>query len=321
MDLQWIFAETYLNREFNILTGNHLPIGEIQTHSAQEIDPYRDQKETALVSLPQKIIEFLMNRQELYIKEEMKQEHLENLILGSISGNQADLSKWPELNSSNVSCKQPLSDFAINDLDKIVPFLMNLNQKDNIKFGYVLDNSGLEVLSDLLLIDYLLNNYKQAKLILYVKPLPFMVSDVLRHDIDFTLKYLNDYSAQFVSRYQNYIKEKRLIIKTHYFLITHLPYWESPDDLLKEIQQNSLTFFKGEFNYIKVIGDKYWERNTSFNTIVNYFQANIVALKISKAPIGVGINQEWLEKHVPEGGDGWLQSGKWAFLQSNILNQ
>ena len=55
-----------------------------------------------------------------------------------------------------------------------------------------------------------------------------MVSDVLNHDIDFTLQFLNDYSTEFVDRFKNHIKENRLIIKTHYFLITHLPFSEAP---------------------------------------------------------------------------------------------
>ena len=38
-----------------------------------------------------------------------------------------------------------------------------------------------------------------------------MVSDVLNHDIDFTLQFLNDYSTEFVDRFKNHIKENRLI--------------------------------------------------------------------------------------------------------------
>lgn len=84
---------------------------------------------------------------------------------------------------------------------------MNLKEKESIQFAYFLDNSGLEVFSDLCLIDYLLAMFKSSKLVLYVKPVPFMVSDVTENDLDFTLTFLNNYSQDFVERLKQYIKK------------------------------------------------------------------------------------------------------------------
>ena len=44
------------------------------------------------------------------------------------------------------------------------------------------------------------------------------------------------------------------------------------------------------------MGAKHWERNAVFKDITAYFKANIVALLISKAPLAVGLDLEWLKK-------------------------
>jgi hypothetical protein len=52
------------------------------------------------------------------------------------------------------------------------------------------DNSGMEIVSDLALVHYLLNSGKVAKVVMHLKPYPFFVSDAVPADIDHTLSVL-----------------------------------------------------------------------------------------------------------------------------------
>lgn len=72
--------------------------------------------------------------------------------------------------------------------------------------------------------------------------------------------------------------------------------WLAPPEILNDIASTELTFFKGVFNYIKIIGNKFWEKNAPFQDIVAYFNTKIVALKIAKAPIAVGLDLEEIKK-------------------------
>ncbi|KAF5300223.1 hypothetical protein FQA39_LY19149 [Lamprigera yunnana] len=55
----------------------------------------------------------------------------------------------------------------------------------------VLDNSGYELFTDLCLADFLIANKMAQKIRIYVKTIPWFVSDVTTPDFDWTLKELN----------------------------------------------------------------------------------------------------------------------------------
>lgn len=70
---------------------------------------------------------------------------------------------------------------------------------------YFYDNAGLELFSDLCLIDYLLAKLPKLQIISYLKPTPAFVSDATPFDFNFTLDYLNKINEEFVNRMNSYI--------------------------------------------------------------------------------------------------------------------
>jgi hypothetical protein len=93
-----------------------------------------------------------------------------------------------------------------------------------------------------------------------------------------------------------------------------LVFWEIPEELKSELAQSSLIFSKGDANYRRFLGDRHWPFTTSFQDIVCYFPAPLVALRTLKSEVAAGLQLEQVERLSHEDPE-WLTNGQWGVIQ------
>lgn len=161
------------------------------------------------------------------------------------------------------------------------------------------DNSGMEIVSDLALVHYLLTSGKVAKVVMQLKPYPFFVSDAVPADIDHTLSVLaasQDASQQKVaSDLRGFLESGKLALTSsgpiNNFLASPEPMWCMSDQVRQQLSDPkvALVICKGDLMYRKLLGDRTWNTVEKFPDILSYFPCPVAALRTCKSPLAVGM--------------------------------
>jgi len=107
----------------------------------------------------------------------------------------------------------------------------------------------------------------------------------------------------------------RLEVRAHAFFCAPLPYEEMPDDLRKEFEAVSLTIFKGDLNYRRLVGDRKWHATMPFAERTAHFTGAVATLRTLKSDVVVGLEQGTLEP-LERSGAAWRTSGTHALIQA-----
>jgi hypothetical protein len=180
----------------------------------------------------------------------------------------------------------------------------------------VADNAGLELLSDLVLIDHFLVHGQAATVSLHVKPQPFYVSDATTADVVAGLRRLAEAggaAAEISHRLWTATGEGRLRLTTHAFYCAPWAYDRMPPDLAAEFSRASLTIFKGDLNYRRLVRDLAWPATTPFAEAVAYFPGPVAALRTLKSDVAVGIATDTLARLDER--PGWRVDGDHGLVQ------
>ena len=111
----------------------------------------------------------------------------------SLWGNKCDLSlSGGEHISQKTNIMNSLEDLKpfilVNDMDRLWSLLSNCKktrEKESVtRVDIVLDNSGFELITDLVLADFLLSSKLATKIHFYGKTIPWFVSDTTLHDFN-----------------------------------------------------------------------------------------------------------------------------------------
>ncbi len=112
----------------------------------------------------------------------------------------------------------------------------------------VLDNCGLELLSDLAFVDAILTSNMAAVVCLHCKADPVFVSDVMPVDIHNCLDWLrttigptSEVGLALAKRLAAYIRCHRILIAPHTFYNSALAFWEMPAGLRLKLCEGALT--------------------------------------------------------------------------------
>ena len=188
-----------------------------------------------------------------------------------------------------------MSDKKVNDMKNLQYLFLLLIQ---VHLTIVLDNVGFEFFSDLVLLGVLLSSASVESVTMHVKPMPWMISDVTRDDVRWTLKQLlasENPLIQLIGRtLQTFMNLDQLRIRTHDFW--SLPYnynimKKLAPDLYEELSMADLIIFKGQVNFIKLIGGYKWNITTPFHQALEGFNpAPLCALVVMKYPVLVGVD-------------------------------
>jgi hypothetical protein len=241
------------------------------------------------------------------------------LILRSLWGNRADLS----LSAGKVEAVTGGAITIVDDTSASWEYLLKAREwKSPVQVSLILDNCGLELLSDLVTADGLLTSHFVDTVILHCKDAPVFVSDAMPEDIFIALEWIrrldNDLSHSLHARLTGYIRNNRLLIKKHHFFTSVKPYWELPKDLKDVLGDSIITIMKGDANYRRLLGDRHFPYNAPFNSVVaSYFPSPILSLRTLKSNVAVGIPQAAVEACSLEDSE-WLVNGKYGVIQFGL---
>ncbi|EOD10101.1 hypothetical protein EMIHUDRAFT_459877 [Emiliania huxleyi CCMP1516] len=146
----------------------------------------------------------------------------------------------------------------------------------------VLDNCGLELVSDLLLVDGLLRCASPPR-----RARPVFVSDVVEADLAPTLAWLEEQGGgPLAGRLRDALADGRLLVESPEFYTGPLPFWEMPDELHARLAEAALVLTKGDANFRRLLGDLHWPHDTDFADLMReYWPTSLAALRTCKSGV------------------------------------
>ncbi|MFB8118406.1 damage-control phosphatase ARMT1 family protein [Streptomyces sp. NPDC055962] len=183
--------------------------------------------------------------------------------------------------------------------------------------AFVADNTGRELIPDLVLIDHLLGHGHADRVVLHVKPCPYYVSDAMTADVVDCLRRLSRAPGEagaIGSRVWAAMGSGRLDVRAHAFFRAPFPYERMPGDLRAELAAATVTILKGDLNYRRLVGDRLWPATTPFADLTAYFPGPVAALRTLKSDVVVGLEPRSLER-LESSGRAWRTSGTHALVQ------
>ena len=152
----------------------------------------------------------------------------------------------------------------------------------------------------------------------HTNPTPHYVSDAMIKDVHATVDYLATHQSpevrQLAERVVNYIQDRRLEIVDDYFWTSPTYFWDMPRYIFKELSTSDLVISKGDANYRRLAGDLNWPPTTSFEDVVSYFPTSLLALRMLKAELPLGLTPVQVSRLDNLDPD-WKFNGRWAVIQ------
>ncbi|PVU87913.1 hypothetical protein BB559_005824 [Furculomyces boomerangus] len=290
------------------------------------------------------------------------------VLQNSLWGNQTDLSMFPDLKTADLEKMQ--AELVSGDKDhsiitnesmnvwKAINVVQSLKSKpqktqNDIKaltgsdsIAIVLDNSGFELFSDLLLAHWIIKMGYAKQIVFHAKSIPWYVSDVTPNDFKFVIdacasketfassqNQSDKESIEQIENLNNLGKQwQEFVINGTWKLQTNT-FWNGPysynmlpnieTDLWEQLKQNYMIFYKGDLNYRKLISDLMWPADTPFSkasaSMICKRQGSpvTVALRTSKAEVMVGVDKKTVEK-LEESVPNWRSIGKYGVIQTDL---
>lgn len=251
----------------------------------------------------------------------------------SLWGNKCDLSiSAGRENSQKASPLESLSSLQpfilVDDSNMVWSTLLSAQKRGpsgtttSGRVDIVLDNAGFELVTDLVLADFLISSGLACEIHFHGKCFPWFVSDVTAKDFQWTIQQTMIANHKWMSKcgdqWQTYVREGVWSYHDH-------PFWTQPNefcdmatdapDLYSTLQRADLVLFKGDLNYRKLTGDRDWDHTVGFETALQGFgPAPLCSLRTLKANVQVGLQPGQGEKLSSQEPD-WMTSGKYAIIQ------
>jgi uncharacterized protein with ATP-grasp and redox domains len=234
----------------------------------------------------------------------------EVLLHTCLWGNRADLSNFTvqeqarggltvrqERHNLLVDHTQPVADLLSGGLDRV---------------DFVNDNTGRELLSDLVLADFLLEQGWVGQTIFHLKDRPFFVSDAMPEDLQEIVALLGRETLG--HRLTGHLAAGRLILKSDPFWTTCLMLRQMPAPLVSDLAQANLVILKGDVNYRRLLDDRRWPHTEPVEAIADYLPTSFLVLRTLKGEIMVGLEPGQAEALAAEDPT-WLINGKRGIIQ------
>ena len=281
--LGWFFAETYFYRRL-LET-----VGYFQPGPGHLVDPFGAQKREALSLGVRTLARFSIG-----LPEKMSlEEEFCCWLQRSLWGNRADLSNITISSDAEMLCAREESELLLIDHTQDVWRLLAHGHVRRLDL--VSDNSGLELLSDLGLMDVFLSHGLVDRVHLHLKRQPFFVSDAMVKDLDATWESLRLGQDECLSalgrRLEERVAEGRLLVHDHPFWTTCLSFAEFPEGLCAALADSDLLVLKGDVNYRRLLQDRHWPPTTDLAAITAFMPTSFLALRTLKGELIVGLTE------------------------------
>jgi len=295
LELPWLLAETYFYRR--LLED----VQYFQPGPWMHKDPYRRMKTTEIL---QALPFFVAEYEDHAVSRDF--EDFSKALHNALWGNRADLSNLEHFENNTDNHTYSL----IRD-DSLAVFELLAKKPANI--AYLFDNIGRELYFDLAFIRYLLESGLAKSITFYLKNQPFFVSDAMPEDLDYVLKVLESSKTpatrKLAAEIKTWIQSGIITVEAPPFLATSREYHRLPDSLKSQLGAFDLAILKGDANYRRLIGDRYWNPTTAFEEVASYFPTSLVSLRTTKAELIVGLSQEQLDDLNQNAEANWMFNG------------
>jgi uncharacterized protein with ATP-grasp and redox domains len=299
LELPWYFAETYFYRRL-LEAVRYFQPGSWQGH-----DPFalqkRSQERAALAWLIENAGQF---------GDGDPAATFEALLHSALWGNRADLSNLTvrEEVRGGAAARRERYRIIIDDTDGVSACLSaGVRQVD-----FVNDNTGRELLFDLVLADFLLEQGWVDRAVFHLKRQPFFVSDAMPQDVEAILALLDRMPLGL--RLAGHLAAGRLVLRDDPFWTTCLMFRQMPRALSNDLARSDLVILKGDVNYRRLLDDAHWPHTSRTEAIAAYFPASFLVLRTLKGEIVVGLQPGQAEGIAAEDPT-WLINGKRGIVQ------
>lgn len=320
-NIPWYFAEALMYRLILEMTG---------FFSGERKDPFLAQKMEELKSpgawsLVESALSVGALGHKTEIKEGTEEAALQGLLQYAVWGNRVDLcyTEVATEGKRGVALSSEQSNLLIDDSSELIRWWKQRKPLKSVQ--YVCDNSGNELLMDLVLIDWLLTNGWASTITLHCKRHPTFVSDATEEDVAIHLRMMQQQGSKQVTelaaRLQRYEKEGRLQVTSHLFWNSHRFFTEFPDELKKVFEGADLTIMKGDANYRRILRDTPWPPTTPFSApeAAGHWpgSGSLLCLRTLKSDPIVGLTQDAVEA-LDKADPNWRVNGKRGVIQALI---
>ncbi|XP_072397023.1 damage-control phosphatase ARMT1-like [Diabrotica undecimpunctata] len=312
----WLLTECYMYRRIKQIfeTKPHLKDYDYFEHQKQ--DAY-----TGAIQLIENMSEYVIHV--LNNQNPADQNEFINMLKLNLWGNKCDLSLslGKASDMSSLFDTAALDPYILCDHSKQIWEAISTDKSSDI-IDIVFDNSGYEVFTDLCVADYIITKGLAKSMRLYVKTIPWFISDVMVHDFHWTINQLkaseNDNLQVLGQRWSKYIEDGiwTIVASNFWTLPYDFTYMADIDpQLYKKLGEAKAVFFKGDLNYRKLFGEKNWDPTTSVETgLQSFHPSKLCIIRTIKADIVVGIPNgiaEEIEAKDPK----WMHSGEYGVIQ------
>lgn len=310
LEVPWFFVEHYFYRR----------IMEAVDYFRGGPDPFLHQKERGLESA-QGLTGPLSRKVNTWVRGDQRlRSDVGEMLYLDLWGNQADLSLWPaesENTPDHAGLEEALKHLLADDSERGLSLLQSMQGK-GARIDFVIDNAGLELVSDLAFADLLLAKKWADEVRFHVKGHPTFVSDAVDRDVQNTVQALHTSDQESVremgERLQGYLDGGRLSLHEHFFWNSPLAFWDLPRDVFELLEEAELMVSKGDANYRRLVGDRHWPFHTPFSRVVDYLPVPVLALRTLKAEVVVGLSPESIHRAQGEDPE-WMIDGRWGLIQ------
>lgn len=268
------------------------------------------------------------------------------MLQASLWGNQTDLSMFPDLShekleemQARISSGENNGRIVSNHADGIWKIVSQLKDSGG-RFDIVLDNSGFELLQDVLLAHWLVSVGYAKKVVFHSKHIPWYVSDVTNQDFYWLVDAVRNPSTTSTKKCLLSAEEEAVLVRLgqqwSQFLANGT--WELKDEMFwtgpfgfrylltegkdvweQELVKSDMVIFKGDLNYRKLIYDLQWPVSTPFAEALGpiAIEANapaIVALRTAKCDTIAGVDAD-RAKELFAKQKNWMYSGQYGVIQ------
>lgn len=310
LQVPWFFAENYFYRRILEATGYFVEgplVG---------VDPFLVQKHRALEAAGERV-EALAGQLAERIEAGWREDTFARLLSAALWGNQADLSLWPAGDNAPADAPETGTDdrVIVDDAGAVLAHMAQ--RKGPVRIDILMDNAGVEMMTDLALADYLLTTGAASAVHLHLKMHPTFVSDAMPKDVRAAVGHLLAGGGEvgaFGERLQAHLYEERLVLREDFFWNSPLGLWALPRTIQDEVKQAHLVISKGDAHYRRILGDRHWPFTTRFDAVADYFLPPLLALRTCKSEVIVGL-EEGQALQLTARDEDWLTDGAWGVIQ------
>ncbi|GBG33561.1 Protein-glutamate O-methyltransferase [Hondaea fermentalgiana] len=281
MDVEWFFLENYVYR---------LVLSWLEFFEDEDApDPFAAQKEDALRHALQSMVSPVDHAKD--------GTGFRELVLGSLWGNQVDLSfSSGKMTDADAEDREVVvDDIAACWTTIFEPLISDASVEPRIII--ILDNCGAELVNDLILVDFLLCLMPGLSVTLHAKAHPVFVSDATIPDVETHIRRMaeNEKLEAVGKRLQEAEAGGRVQTFAHDFYTSPLPFWQVPAGLQSMYGDAILTITKGDANYRRLIGDRFWPSSLPFTNFMQYWgPGSLLTVRTCKSPAIIGVSPERL---------------------------